>query len=106
MNSGMVQDWYSYGMAIALLLVSALYCILISRNLIRILIGVELLTKAVTLLLIVAGAVTGSGGLAQAFVITLIVIEVVVIATAAGLVIGAFRRTDSLDARELQTLRG
>lgn len=100
------QLLFGCGAGAALLLVAGLYCILVSRNLIRILIGVELLTKAVTLLLIVAGEVTGSRGLAQAFVITLIVVEVVVIVVAAGIVIGTYQRTESLDVRELQTLKG
>ena len=41
------------------LLVAGLYCMLVTRNLIRALIGVEILTKAVTLLIILAGYVTG-----------------------------------------------
>lgn len=106
MSAEISGQLFGAGMGIALLLIPAVYCILISRNLIRILIAVELLMKAVTLLLIVAGAVTGSMGLAQAFVITLIVVEVVIIAVAAGIVIGTFKRTDSLDVRELQSMKG
>ena len=40
---------------VALLLVVGLYCLVVSRNLIRILIGLEILTKAVTLLLALGG---------------------------------------------------
>ena len=85
---------------------TALYCILISRNLIRILIGVELLTKAVTLLMVVSGYVTSRGALAQAFVITLILVEVVVIAVAAGIIIASFRRSADIGVRHLSTLKG
>jgi NADH:ubiquinone oxidoreductase subunit K len=91
---------------VVLLAVSALYCILVSRNLIRILIGLELLIKSVTLLLGVAGYVTGRMAIAQTFIITLIVIEVVVIAVAAGVVIGVHRRNHDLDAGKLRNLRG
>ena len=90
----------------ALVALTGAYCILVSRNLIRILIGLELLTKAVTLLIGLAGYVTGRTAEAQAFILTLIVIEVVVIAVAAGIVIGAYRRTGDLDARGLQNLKG
>jgi NADH-quinone oxidoreductase subunit K len=91
---------------IALLSVAAIYCILATRNLIRILIGLELLTKAVTLLLAVAGYVTGRMALAQTFIITMIVIEVVVIAVAAGIVIGVHRHNHDLDVARLRNLRG
>jgi NADH-quinone oxidoreductase subunit K len=89
-----------------LLVITALYCILASRNLIRILIGLELMTKAVTLLLAVGGYVSGRMALAQSLIITLIVIEVVVIAVAAGIVIGAFGHNNDLDAGKMSNLKG
>jgi multisubunit Na+/H+ antiporter MnhC subunit len=91
---------------IPLLLLAGFYCIMVSRNLIRTLIGLEILTKGVTLLIIVAGYVTGYMAVAQSFAITLIIIEVVVLAVAAGLIVNVFRHTDSLDRRNLQNLRG
>jgi len=92
--------------AVALLFFTGLYSLLVSRNLIRVLIAVEILTKAATLMIIIAGNLTGQTGLAQAFVITLIIIEVVVIAVAAGIVIGIFRHNDTLDTRQIKNLKG
>jgi len=106
MNPEMSQLFWISGIFALLLFITAFYCILISKNLIRILIGVELLTKAVTLLLIVAGDVTGAVGVTQAMVITLILVEVVVIAVAAGIIIGTFRRTESLSVEGLTDLKG
>jgi NADH:ubiquinone oxidoreductase subunit K len=91
---------------ISMLGAAAVYCILTTKNLIRILIGVELLTKSVTLLIIVGGYVTGRPALAQALVIALIIVEVVVIAIGAGLVIGIFRHNGSLDTRNIKNLKG
>jgi NADH:ubiquinone oxidoreductase subunit K len=91
---------------ISMLAAAAIYCILTTKNLIRILIGVELLTKAVTLLIILGGYVTARPALAQALVIALIIVEVVVIAVAAGLVIGIFRHNGSLDTRNIKNLKG
>ncbi len=91
---------------IILLSIIALYCMLVSRNLIRILIGLELLIKAVTLLIALAGFLAGRMALAQTFIITVIVIEVVVIAVAAGIVIGVHRHNQSLDGRLLRNLKG
>jgi multisubunit Na+/H+ antiporter MnhC subunit len=106
MTSGLAALFALGVVFVVLLAVAALYCILVSRNLIRILIGLELLIKSVTLLLGVAGYVTGRMALVQTFIITLIVIEVVVIAVAAGVVIGIHRRNHDLDACKLRNLRG
>ena len=92
--------------AACLLLIAALYCIMVSSNMIRILIGIELVTKALTLVLVAAARFTNQSGLGQALVITLIVVEVVVVAIAAGVVIGAYRHTGSLNAGHLQNLKG
>ena len=101
------QALFSTGVIFIILLsVTALYCILFSRNLIRMLIGLELLIKAVTLLIALAGYITGHMALAQTMIITLIVIEVVVIAVAAGIVIGAHAHNQSLDVRALRNLKG
>ena len=89
-----------------LLSLTALYCILVSRNLIRILIGVELLTKAVTFLLVISGYMTGRTELVQALVITLILVEVVVIAVAAGIIIASFRRSAEVNVKAFTNLRG
>ena len=91
---------------IIILFIAGLYCILVTRNLMRVLIGLELLTKAVTLLLIVAGYVTGRLALAQSVVITLIVIEVVVMAVMAGVILSIYRHTGSLDASNVKSLKG
>ena len=67
-----VQALFSTGVIfIILLAVAALYCILFSRNLIRILIGLELLIKAVTLLIALAGYITGRYGLPRSAMIIL-----------------------------------
>jgi len=101
------QALFSTGIIFIILLsVTALYCILFSRNLVRMLIGLELLIKAVTLLIALAGYITGHMALAQSMIITLIVIEVVVIAVASGIVIGAHRHNQSLDVRTLRNLKG
>ena len=81
-----------YLIAVVLIAVTAIYCLMITRNLIRILIGLEILIKAVTLLLIAIGHIGGNLPYAESFVITLIIVEVVIMATAAGIVIGGQTR--------------
>jgi NADH:ubiquinone oxidoreductase subunit K len=92
--------------AIAALFTVGLYTVIVTRNLIRTLLGLELITKAVTLLFIFIGFLSGRTGVAQALIITVIIIEVVVIAVAAGLVIGVFRHHQSLSSRNLRNMKG
>jgi multisubunit Na+/H+ antiporter MnhC subunit len=79
---------------------------MVTRNLIRIIIGIELLTKAVTILIAAAGYATANTALAQCFIITMIVIEVVVMVTAGGIVVRIFRNEDSIDSQILKRLKG
>jgi multisubunit Na+/H+ antiporter MnhC subunit len=89
-----------------MLFIAGLYCILMTRNMMRALIGLEILTKAVTVLLILAGYVTGNMAFAQSIVITLIIIEVVVIAITAGVILSIYRHTNSLDRSTIRDLKG
>ncbi|MFA5063265.1 MAG: NADH-quinone oxidoreductase subunit K [Candidatus Omnitrophota bacterium] len=94
------------GIFAVLLFAIGIYCILATHNLIRVLIGIEILIKGVTLLVIAAGLKSGNLGLAQALVITIIVIEVVIMTVAVGVVLGVHRLTGSLDARNIRKLKG
>jgi NADH-quinone oxidoreductase subunit K len=85
---------------------AGLYCMLVSFNLIRLLIGTEILIKAVTLLLVLAGYLNGNTATAQALVITLIVIEVVIMVVAGGVVLHVFRQKRSIRTTELRELKG
>ncbi|MDR0843213.1 MAG: NADH-quinone oxidoreductase subunit K [Acidobacteriota bacterium] len=91
---------------VVLLFIIGLYALLVTRNLLRILIGMEILTKGVTLLLIAAGFVTGRQNSIQPIVITMIVVEVVIIAVAAGIVIASYRNNKTISVRSLRNLKG
>ena len=102
----MTQLFWMFSIGAILVFIIGIYCILVTANLIRALIGLELLTKAVTLFLILAGYVTGRTGLAQALAVTLIVIEVVVIAVAIGVILCVFRHNKTIDATLLRNIKG
>jgi NADH-quinone oxidoreductase subunit K len=99
-----LQTFSIYGLFIIMIFIAGLYCVVMTRNLMRMLMGIEVLIKGVTLLLIVAGYVTGKEALAQALVITMIVIEVIVIAVSAGVILSIYRENSSLDRRNLVNL--
>ena len=106
MSNASWQLFCVFGFFVAMLFVCGFYCIMVTRNMIRAIIGIELLFKAVTLLIILVGYVTGRTALAQSLAITIIVIEVVIAATAAGIALWVFRHTDSIDVRSINNLKG
>ena len=94
------------GMGVILLLIVGFYALLTTRNLVRMVISMEILSKATTLALIASGYATGQVGLAQALAITLIVIEVAVVVVAVAIILCVYRHTDSLDVAHLRELKG
>ena len=96
----------SFGVTAVLLVAIALYSLIATRNLMRILLSVELTMKAVTLLLIGAGYNSGKMGTAQSYVITIVVVEVMLLVVAVGIVYNVYRRNGSLDTKGLNNLKG
>jgi NADH:ubiquinone oxidoreductase subunit K len=106
MSTGNIEVLKMFIPFIVLLIIIGFYYILATRNLIRILLGVEIITKAALLAIIVAGHVTGNIAMAQSLAIIMIIIEVFVISVAAGIIIQIYKRTGSVDARNIRKLRG
>jgi len=102
MMNSFALDWYF----IALILFVGLYCMLVSRNLLRQLIGLEIMSKAGLLAVISSGALTNRLNLAQAVIITMIVIEVVVVAAGLALLVKNFKINKSVDIWKLKELKG
>ncbi len=99
--------WASLGLAAVLgLLGLGFYTFLASRNLIKVVIGMQLLVKAAVLGLVLAGAWNGQIALGQSLAITVIVADTVVAVIGMALAVQVRRRTGSLDIRRLSTLRG
>ena len=106
MNGDAAFIFWMFNIFIILLSIAGAYCILMTFNLIRALLGLEILIKASTLLIILAGYLTHQTGLAQAMVITLIVIEVVIMVVAGGIILCLFRYYGTIDTRKLNQLKG
>jgi NADH:ubiquinone oxidoreductase subunit K len=88
-------------MAAAMIFLTGFYGLVVTRNLIRVVIAIEVLAKGATLLMILAGAYIGDMQQAQVFAVAMIVIEVVVTAVAAGIIIGVFNNSGSLDTKNI-----
>jgi multisubunit Na+/H+ antiporter MnhC subunit len=88
------------------LLFVGIYCLLTMKNVIKLFIGIEVISKGVSLALLATGFVKKNILLAQSLVITFIVVEVCLVATALALIINIYRHTNSLDIRKLTKLKG
>lgn len=102
----MNSTWYLYMAFAAGLLFVGLYCLLTMKNVIKLFIGIEVISKGVTLALLATGFVKKNTLLAQSLVITFIVVEVSLVATALAIIINIYKHTKSLDIRKLTKLRG
>ena len=87
--------------AITLIAASGIYSAIVTRNMIRVLVAMELLNKAATLMMALAGVVSGKIALAQSYIFALIIIEVVVTAVGAGIIIAIHARNGSLNIWDL-----
>ena len=102
----MTNTWYLYLFFAAALVGAGILGLLAKRNLIKLFIAIEVIAKGVSLLLLATGFAKGNILLAQALVVTFIVIEVSLVATALALIINIYRQTKSLDVRNLAKLKG
>lgn len=91
--------------AIIGLLAIGLYAVLISRNLIKVVIGLQILVKGAMLALIAAGQAAGQPAVGQSMALTVIVADTVVAVVGLALGVQVRRRFGTLDIRALSTLR-
>jgi NADH-quinone oxidoreductase subunit K len=83
-----------------------LYGLLISRNLLKVVIVLQVLVKAAVLALVLAGRVGGQLGLGQSLAATVIVADTMVAVVGLAMAVQIQRRTGSLDVSTISTLRG
>lgn len=102
----MNSTWFLYMAFAAGLLFVGVYCLLTMKNVIKLFIGIEVISKGVSLALLATGFVKKNTLLAQSLVITFIVVEVSLVATALAIIINIYKHTKSLDVRKLTKLRG
>ena len=102
----MSNTWFLYIFFAAVLIISGIYCLLSKRNLIKLFIGIMIIGKGVSLALLATGFARDNILVAQSLVITFIVVEVSLVATALALIINIYRKTKSLDVRKLSKLKG
>ena len=80
------------------------YGLLISRNLIKVIVALQILVKGAMLALVAAGSISGRVNLGQSLAVTVIVADTVVAVIGLALAIQIKRRVGSLDVNDLATL--
>jgi len=95
-----------YLIAAPVLFVIGIYAIMTTKNIIAMLIGLEIMTKGVTILLAAAGYFNNRPQLAEPLIITMIVVEVVVLTVSAGYIINIVKKHNSLDVANIKNLKG
>jgi len=91
--------------AIVGLLAIGLYTVLITRNLIKIVIGLQLLVKGAMLAMIAAGQVAGQPEVGASLALTVIVADTIVAVVGMALAVQVRRHFGTLDIKALSTLR-
>ena len=82
------------------------YGLLITRNLIKVVMVLQILVKAVILALVLAGKLSGNLGLGISTASTVIVADTIVAVVGLALAVQVRRRFGTLDAPKISTLRG
>ena len=82
------------------------YGLLITRNLIKVVMVLHILVKAVSLAFVFSGKVSGNLGLGQSIAATVIVADTIVAVVGLALAVQVRRRVGTLDAPQVSTLRG
>lgn len=81
------------------------YGLLISRNLIKVVVALQILVKAAMLALVAAGAVNGKLAAAQSLALTVIVADTIVAVVGLSLAVQVRKHFGTLDLNALRSLR-
>jgi NADH-quinone oxidoreductase subunit K len=79
--------------------------LLVTRNLIKVVVGLQILVKGALLALVLAGRLSGQVQTGQAMALTVIVADTIVSVVALALAVQVRRRFGTLDIQALSTLR-
>lgn len=92
--------------AILFLFGLGLYALLTLRNLIRIILALQVMVKGVIILIIVAGSIQNQIGVAQSMALTFIIADTIVAVLGMALAVQVKRLTGSLDTKDISKLHG
>jgi len=82
------------------------YGLMVSRNLIKIVVALQIMVKGAMLALVAAGQANGQINLSQSMALTVIVADTIVAVMGMALGVQIRRRMGTLDVRNLSSMRG
>jgi NADH-quinone oxidoreductase subunit K len=91
---------------VVLLLAVGFYGMLITRNLVKLVLVLQILEKAALVALVLAAKASGNLGLGQSVAATVIVVDTIVAVVALAFAVQVHRRAGTLDIAKISTLRG
>jgi len=91
--------------AILGLLAVGFYALLASRNLIKVIVGLQILVKGSMLAFVLAGRLVGNVALGQSLALTVIVVDTIVAVIGLAISVQIRRHFGTLDVKALTTLR-
>ena len=92
--------------AILFLFGLGLYALLTMRNLVRLILALQVMVKGTILLIIAAGNIQEQMGTAQSMALTFIIADTIVAVLGMALAVQVKRVTGSLDTKDISKLRG
>lgn len=98
-----VYGLFFFGLLTAMV---GVYILLGYRNLIRIMLGVEVISKGLTMIFLGAGLHQGRPDFIQALIVTFIIVETILAAVMLGIVIISHKIHVTLDIRRQSKLKG
>lgn len=84
---------------------TGLYCLLITRNLIKVVVALQLMVKGAVLAFILAGNLSGQMNTAQTMALTIIVADTIVAVVGLALAVQIRLKTGNLDIKSLSSLK-
>ena len=97
--------WTIVLVAVLGLVAIGIYGLLILRNLIKIVVALQVFAKGTILIMVAAGGVAGKPAIGQSLAITVLVADTAVVVVALALAIQVRRWCGTLDTRVISTLR-
>jgi multisubunit Na+/H+ antiporter MnhC subunit len=92
-------------LAVVALAGTGFYCLLFTRNLIKVVVALQLIVKGVVLAFVLAGHLQQNESLAQTMAITVIVADTIVAVIGLSLAVQIRQHTGSLDLKALSKLK-
>jgi NADH-quinone oxidoreductase subunit K len=83
-----------------------LYGLLVTRNLIKLVIVLQILAKGAVLAMVMAGKICGRVNLGQSLAVTIILVDTVVAVIGLAFAVQVQKRCGTLDLKQLSSLRG